>query len=307
MGRRRKGDKVDGWINLDKPPGMTSTQAVGKIRRIMNAQKVGHAGTLDPLATGILPIALGEATKTVPFAQDRLKTYVFTVQWGEQRDTDDGEGDVIETSDNRPTKEQIESILDKYTGNIEQTPPKFSAIKVDGKRAYDLARAGEDVELKSRIVYIESLQLIDTRTDEADFEVICGKGTYIRSLARDMALELGTCGYIKALRRTKVGPFHEDNAISLDKLEELDDIAAALLPLETALDDIPALAIKEAEMAKLKNGQALSFIAKPDFKRLEETGLAISDQTALALYKGKPIALVEIRGPEVKPVKVLNL
>ncbi|GJL84660.1 MAG: tRNA pseudouridine synthase B [Micavibrio sp.] len=307
MGRRRKGDKVDGWINLDKPPGMTSTQAVGKVRRIMNAQKVGHAGTLDPLATGILPIALGEATKTVPFAQDRIKTYVFTVQWGEQRDTDDGEGDVIETSGTRPTKEQIESILEKYTGNIEQTPPKFSAIKIDGKRAYDLARAGEDVELKSRIVYIESLQLTDVRDDEADFEVICGKGTYIRSLARDMALDLGTCGYIKALRRTKVGPFDEKNAISLDKLEELDDIAGALLPLETALDDIPALAIKEAEMAKLKNGQALSFIAKPDFKRLEETGLQESNQTALALYKGKPIALVEIRGPEVKPVKVLNL
>ena len=311
MARRRKGDKVDGWINLDKPPCMTSTQAVGKIRRLMNAQKVGHAGTLDPLATGILPIALGEATKTVAFAQDRLKTYMFRVRWGEQRDTDDGEGKIIATSDIRPTKEQIESILGKYTGEIEQTPPQFSAIKIDGKRAYDLARSGQDVEIKSRMVYIKSFQLLSARNDEADFEVICGKGTYIRSLARDMALDLGTCGYIAALRRIKVGPFDEDNAISLEKLEELSNSAArdeALLPLETALDDIPALAIREDEMTKLQYGQALSFIAKPDFKRLEESGLDKSTKTtALATCKGKPIAIVEIAGPDVKPVKVLNL
>ncbi len=311
MGRRnRKGDKVDGWINLDKPPGITSTQAVGKVRRILNAQKVGHAGTLDPIATGILPIALGEATKTVPFAQDREKTYIFTVSWGEQRDTDDSEGEAIATSDIRPAQEAIESLLPKYTGEIEQTPPKFSAIKIDGKRAYDLARDGQDVELKSRMVFIETFELLEAREDEADFEVTCGKGTYIRSLARDMALDLDTCGYISALRRTKVGPFTTDNAISLEKLEELSDSAArieALLPLETALDDIPALAIKENEMAKLKSGQALSFIAKPDFKRLSDEGLEGKEQTALAIYKGKPIALVEVKGPDIKPVRVLNL
>ncbi|HBR70095.1 MAG TPA: tRNA pseudouridine(55) synthase TruB [Rhodospirillaceae bacterium] len=311
MARKRKGEKVDGWINLDKPAGMTSTQAVGKVRWLFNAQKAGHAGTLDPLATGILPIALGEATKTVPFAQDRLKTYRFTVKWGEQRDTDDGEGSVIATSDMRPTLGQIESILGKYLGEIEQTPPKFSAIKIDGQRAYDLAREGQDVELKSRIVYVETLTILESKDDETAFEITCGKGTYIRSLARDMALDLGTCGYVSALRRTAVGPFTEENAISLEKLEELGDSPAlveALLPLETALDDIPALAIKENEAARLKSGQMLSFIARPDFKRLEETGLDEEGwQTALAVYKGKPIALVEIEGPDIKPVKVLNL
>jgi tRNA pseudouridine55 synthase len=311
MARKRKGDKIDGWINLDKPLGLTSTQAMAKVRWLMKAQKAGHAGTLDPLASGILPIALGEATKTISYIQDGLKTYSFTVQWGEQRDTDDSEGKAIGTSDVRPTKEQIESILPKFTGEIRQTPPKFSAIKIDGARAYDLAREGEEVELKERDVYIESLTLLEARRDNADFRMVCGKGTYVRSLGRDMGRELGTLGYISALKREKVGPFTLESAISLDKLAGLDDIArlneAVLLPLETALDDIPALAVREDEAARLRNGQVLAFISRPDFERLARAGLDGTPQAALVTCNSKPVALVETEGPEVRPVRILNI
>lgn len=311
MARRKKGDPINGWVNLDKPLGVTSTQAVGKIRRLYNAQKAGHAGTLDPLATGILPIALGEATKTIPFAQDRLKTYEFTIVWGEQRDTDDAEGKIINTSDIRPTAEQLKALLPQYTGEIEQIPPQFSAIKVDGERAYDLARDGETVKLKPRSVFIQSLEIIEATNDNATLRMTCGKGTYVRSLARDMAADLDTCGYIGMLRRTAVGPFTTENAIFLEKLEEMDDSAGrieALLPIDTALDDIPALPIKQDEAAKLKNGQALTLIARPDFDRLEKAGLGDQEtKTALATLNGKPIALIEANGPELKPVRVLNI
>lgn len=309
MARRRKGDKVDGWINFDKPLDMTSTQAVGKIRWLHNAQKAGHAGTLDPLATGVLPIALGEATKTIPFMQDAMKTYSFTISWGEQRSTDDREGEVIATSDHRPSHEDIEDALPAYIGDIQQTPPKFSAIKIDGQRAYDLARAGEDVEIKSREVYIESLELLDMRKHEADFRMVCGKGTYVRSLGRDLAEKLGTKGYISALRRDAVGGFTTETSISLDKLEELRDSARlgeALLPIQTALDDIPALALKENEIAPLKNGQALSFVSKPDFSRLEKSGIEPGVK-ALATFQGQAIALIEVSGAQVKPVRVFNI
>jgi tRNA pseudouridine55 synthase len=311
MARKRKGDKIDGWINLDKPLGLTSTQAMAKVRWLMKAQKAGHAGTLDPLATGILPIALGEATKTISYIQDGLKTYSFTVQWGEQRDTDDLEGKVIETSDARPSKEQIESILPRYTGEIMQTPPKFSAIKIDGARAYDLARDGEEVELKEREVYIETLGLLAVRPHDADFRMVCGKGTYVRALARDMGREMGCLGYITALKREKVGPFTLESAISLDKLAGLDDIArlneAVLLPLETALDDIPALALREDEAARLRNGQVIAFISRPDFERLNQAGLDGTLQPALALCNSKPVALVEAEGPQIRPVRILNI
>ncbi len=307
MGRRKKGDPVSGWINLDKPLGLTSTQAMAKVRWLLNAQKAGHAGTLDPLATGILPIALGEATKTVPFAQDRLKTYNFTITWGEQRDTDDSEGDVIETSDVRPAPDKIEALLPEFTGRIQQIPPKFSAIKIDGQRAYDLARSGEEVELKAREVFIESLALLETRANEADFTMLCGKGTYVRSLARDMAEKLGTYGYISALRRIGVGPFTDTDAISLEKLEKMGDKArGALLPLETALDDVPALAIKEGEMAKFRNGQSVSFVAKPDFERIKQIGLE-NDHIAVAMFQGIAVALVERQGPNIQPVRVFNI
>jgi tRNA pseudouridine55 synthase len=333
MARKRKGNKVDGWVNLDKPLGMTSTQAMAKVRWLMKAQKAGHAGTLDPLATGILPIALGEATKTISYIQDGLKTYSFTVQWGEQRDTDDSEGKVIATSDVRPSKEQIESILKNYTGTIMQTPPKFSAIKIDGARAYDLARDGEEVELKEREVFIQSLKICHPERsegshdnqgdsslalrmtaggmDQTSFRMVCGKGTYVRALARDMGLELGALGFITALKREKVGPFTLESSISLDKLAGLDDIArlneAVLLPLETALDDIPALAVREDEAARLRNGQVLAFISRPDFERLGRAGLDGTLRSALVTCNNKPVALVEAEGPEVRPVRILNI
>ncbi len=312
MGRRRKkGDPVSGWVNLDKPYGMTSTQAVGKIRRLMNAQKVGHAGTLDPLATGVLPIALGEATKTIPFAQDDIKTYSFTAVWGQQRDTDDAEGDVIATSDYRPVKEEIQAALPQFIGEIEQTPPKFSAIKVNGERAYDLARDGEEPELKSRIVYIDNLILKEARDNEADFEMTCGKGTYVRALTRDLGEVLGTKAYVGALRREKVGAFIAQNAISLDNLEEMDYVAArteALLPLQTVLDDIPALDLTEEETIRLRNGQALGFVSRPDFERLQKVGLGTKEnQTAVALLDGKPVALIDQVRAEIKPVRVFNI
>jgi tRNA pseudouridine55 synthase len=308
MGRRnKKGDKVDGWVNLDKPLGMTSTQAVGKIRRIMNGQKVGHAGTLDPLASGVLPIALGEATKTIPYIQDSLKTYEFTVTWGEQRSTDDAEGDVIASSDVRPTREAIEDALPAFIGDIEQVPPKFSAIKIDGQRAYDLARSGEEVEMKSRQVYIESLELLDCDAETASISMTCGKGTYVRSLARDLAIELGTYGYVSALRRVAVGGFTTNDTISLENIEELEHIAArdaALLPVQAVLDDIPALALKANEVTALRNGQALALISRSDFERIED--LDGSDE-ALATFQDKAVAIVDIEGPHVKPVRVFNL
>lgn len=311
MARKRKGDPVHGWVNLDKPYGMGSTQAVGKLRRLLNAQKIGHAGTLDPLATGVLPIALGEATKTIPYAQDAEKTYSFTVTWGEQRSTDDREGEVVATSHIRPTEQSIVDILEKFTGEVTQIPPVFSAIKIDGQRAYDLARAGENPEMKPRIVHIETLELIGTRDDEADFLVTCGKGTYIRSLARDMAKALGTKGYVSRLRRERVGCFTAENAISLDILEKMDYVAArceALLPLQTVLDDIPALALKADETARLRSGQVLTFSSRPDYQRLIDAGFGqIGIITALAVFENKPIALIEQEKAFVKPIRVFNL
>ncbi len=312
MGKKnKKGDPISGWVNLDKPYGMTSTQAVGKVRRFLNAQKVGHAGTLDPLATGVLPIALGEATKTIPFVQDDEKTYHFTIRWGEQRTTDDAEGEVISSSDNRPSKEEITELLPRFTGEIQQVPPHFSAIKIDGKRAYDLSRSGKDIELKPRTVTIEKLELIKTREHEADFEMICQKGTYVRSLARDMGQALECFGYVSALRRTTVGCFKAENAISLDILEKMDYVAArsvALLPVQTVLDDIPALAISLEETAKIRSGQSLELISRPDFERLTAKGLGTREtQLALALFEGQPVALIEQTKATVKPVRIFNL
>ena len=312
MGRRKKkGDPISGWVNLDKPYGMTSTQAIGKVRRLLNAQKIGHAGTLDPLATGVLPIALGEATKTIPFVQDDYKAYSFTVTWGEQRDTDDAEGDVIATSEHRPKKEDIEAALPQFTGEVEQTPPQFSAIKINGQRAYDIARSGDIPDIKSRIVYIEELHLKASRTDEADFEMLCGKGTYVRSIARDLGEVLGTKGYISALRREEVGCFFAEDAISLDNLEDLDYVAArsvALLPLQTVLDDIPALALTEEETTKIRNGQSLGSVSRPDFERLQKIGLGTKEtQMAVAYFQDNPVALVDQVRAEIKPVRVFNI
>ena len=311
MGRKKKGNVVNGWLNIDKPYGMTSTQAIGRVRRVLSPQKIGHAGTLDPLATGVLPIAMGEATKTIPYIQDAIKTYTFTVVWGQKRSTDDAEGDITEESDKRPTKEEIEAALPAFIGEIDQTPPVFSAIKIDGQRAYDLARQGERPEIKSRKTYIESFELIEARQDDADFRVVCGKGTYVRALARDIAVKMGTLGYVSELRREKVGIFTTESAISLDKLAQMEYVSAlneALQPLQIVLDDIPALSLKQEEAAMLKRGQILRLISKPDFDRLEQIGLGTTDKLqALAVFQDAPVALIEAKGAVVKPVRVFNL
>lgn len=316
MGRKRhKGNPVNGWVNLDKPAGITSTQALGKVRRYLSAGKAGHAGTLDPLATGILPIALGEATKTIPYVQDAIKSYQFTVQWGAQSNTDDSEGEIIATSDERPSTEEITALLPNYTGEITQTPPQFSAIKIDGQRAYDLARKGEDVQIKSRTVYIENIALDEHTGDESIFTVICGKGTYVRALARDFGADLGCYGHITALRRLSVGAFEECDAISLDKLEQMYDsaptidganaldVAEVLLPLDIALDDILAIHLSNNEVATLRCGQVLSFISKGDFHRVE----GMNGEIALALNDDTPVGIVKVEGPNVKTVRLFNL
>ncbi|WP_419903065.1 tRNA pseudouridine(55) synthase TruB [Kiloniella sp.] len=309
MARKKKGLPVHGWLVIDKPLGVTSTQIVGKARRFLNAQKVGHGGTLDPLASGLLPLAFGEATKTVSYAMDGRKSYRFAVKWGEATSTEDLEGDVIETSDHRPEKDDIIQALACFQGEISQVPPRYSAIKVDGKRAYDLARGGdEEFELKSRIVRIDRFELIEMRNeDEAVFEVDCGKGTYVRSLGRDVAKTLGTCAHVTELRRTRVGPFTLEHAISLESLEEIGHSPAAeehLLPVETALDDISALALSEAEVTRLRHGQPLSMIARHDLERI---GDLVNGEVFLATESGKPVALARFEKGEVRSVRVLNL
>lgn len=310
MPKQKKGIPVHGWLNLDKPQGLTSTQALGRVRRILNAQKLGHAGTLDPLATGILPIALGEATKTIPYAQDADKVYSFTVQWGEARDTDDCEGDVIGTSDKRPTRAEIEALIPRFIGDIEQTPPRFSAIKIDGQRAYDLARKGEEVEIKSRTVSVYELALLDVTADSATFELECGKGTYVRAIARDMGQILGCLGHVTALRRLAVGGFTEDNAISLDVFEKMMQSATpdqVLLPVETVLDDIPALAMTDAEISRIRQGQTLKFLSRPDYDHLSVAGVDDMTYLVLAVGDNKPLALLQKNGIELHPIKVFNL
>jgi tRNA pseudouridine55 synthase len=308
MARKRKGQPIHGWIILDKPSGMTSATAVGVVKRRMNAQKAGHAGTLDPLATGVLPIALGEATKTVSYIVDSRKRYRFTVRWGAETETDDSEGAVTRESPVRPGRDEIEAALDGFTGEIEQIPPAYSAIRVDGRRAYDLARGGAPPELAPRKVVIEEIRLTGCPdADHATIETVCGKGAYMRALARDLARALGTAGHLVALRRTAVGPFDEKVAISLDELGENMQSAPAsrhLLPVETALDDIPALAVTEVEAGSLRNGQAVSLLRKADLDRIAELR---DGDTVLATAGGRPVALTRYVAGEVRPVRVLKL
>jgi tRNA pseudouridine55 synthase len=308
MARKRRGQPVHGWVLLDKPYGMTSTAAVAAVRRIFDANKAGHGGTLDPLATGVLPIALGEATKTVAFVMSGEKSYRFTLRWGEARSTDDAEGKVTATSDRRPSRAEIEAALPRFIGEIEQVPPAFSAIRIDGERAYDLARAGEAVALAARTVTIHDFRLLDEPDrDHARFAVICGKGTYMRSLARDLALALGTVGHIAALRRTAVGRLGESRAISLESLKSLGHSAAAsgqLLPVETVLDDIPALALTDAEALRLRSGQSVGLLKLSDRERL---GLIKSGDLVCAMSGGKPVALARWDAGDLRPVRVLHI
>ncbi len=309
QGNQQKRDRRDvhGWVILDKPVGMTSTHAVAVLKRLFNAKRAGHAGTLDPLASGGLPIALGEATKTVPFVMDGRKRYRFTVCWGEERDTDDTEGQITQTSANRPTEAAIRALLPQFTGTVLQIPPQYSAIKIQGERAYDMARDGEVVPLQPRPVEIHELTLVEQQGNERSvFEAECGKGTYVRALARDMGRILGCYGHICALRRTICGPFTEDDMIPLADLEALCDRAAsgegsladALLPVETALDDIPALAVTRADAARLHRGQAVL---------LRGRDAPISNGTVYVTVGGRLLALAEIGNGELIPKRVFNL
>ena len=303
----RRGLPIHGWLVLDKPLGMSSSQAVGAVRRFLGAAKAGHGGTLDPLATGVLPIALGEATKTVAWAMAGRKTYRFTLRWGEARDTDDAEGKVTGTSPVRPSRAAIAASLADFTGRIQQRPPAYSALKLGGERAYALAREGAQVALASRPVDIHGLRLLEAGdADHAAFEAEVGRGTYIRALARDLGAALGTLAYITALRRLAVGRFGIEAATSLDNLAGLGHSAAAsghLLPIETALDDIPALALSEEEAHRLRCGQAVALSAS-ERARL---GSPEDGATVCATTGGKLVAVAEIAMGALKPVRVLNL
>lgn len=309
MARRKKGDAISGWICLDKPYDFGSTQAVGKVRWLYNAQKAGHAGTLDPLATGVLPIALGEATKTVSYMMEADKAYRFTIAWGTTTASFDREGAVTATSDVRPSREAVEAALPAFVGEIEQVPPAFSAIKVDGERAYDLARAGQAVELKARPVRIDSLTVLGAPdADHIELEMVCGKGTYVRALVRDLAERLGACGHLSALRRTRVGAFDEDRAITLENLEEMRHKPAlleALLPVETALDDIPVLAVTDEDAFKLKQGRSIVLV--PRQVDMLKSQLSPGSRSVSAMAGGVMVALCEMRAGRLEPARVFHL
>jgi len=308
MGRRSRGTPIHGWLIIDKPAGMTSTRVVGTVRRLTGAAKAGHGGTLDPLATGLLPVALGEATKTAGYVLGGSKRYRFTLRWGEARSTDDAEGVVIATSPVRPSAAEIRAALPAFLGPIEQVPPAYSAVHIEGERAYDLARAGGPVRLAPRPVLIHRFDLVDQPdADHAVFEVESGKGAYIRSLARDLGVALGGVGHVAALRRTAIGPFTEAQAISLESLGSLGHSPAALrqlLPVETALDDIPALALTETEANRLRCGQPVGLLRRQDLERI---GHLESGSLVCAMAGGKPVALARFEAGDLRPVRVLNL
>ena len=302
--KRRPKRDVDGWVLLDKPVGMTSTQAVGAVKWLFQAKKAGHAGTLDPLASGCLPVALGEATKTVPFVMDGRKVYRFTVRWGIQTDTDDSEGKAVETSEGRPSREEILAALPAFRGEIEQVPPAYSALKINGERAYDLARDGVQVELAARIVVVHSLELVEMPdADHAVFETECGKGTYVRSIARDLGRALGTRGHISALRRTRVGTFAEEELVPLAELratsEAMDDAPPmqALRPVEIGLDSLPSLRVSPADAARLVHGQPI--ILRGRDAPILEGPVAIT-------AGGRLVALGEAEAGEIHPKRIFH-
>ncbi|MBV9510605.1 MAG: tRNA pseudouridine(55) synthase TruB [Caulobacteraceae bacterium] len=315
MARRRKGRAVSGWIGLDKPPGLGSTQAVSRVRRAFDAQKAGHAGTLDPLADGVLPIALGEATKTVPYMMDADKAYNFVIAWGETTATLDREGEIIARSDVRPSPEAAAAALARFVGEIEQVPPAYSAIKVDGERAYDLAREGVEVTLAARRVLIHSAVVTDAPdADHLEIEIECGKGTYVRALARDLAAALGACGHVSRLTRTRVGAFRLDDAIALEKLEGLCDRGDGLeflFPVETALDDIPALAVTTEDAFRLSQGRPIVLLPGQIETLRTRLGSADGDgsasRTVLAKAGSLAVAICEMRAGALSPLRVFNL
>ncbi|MEI2385639.1 tRNA pseudouridine(55) synthase TruB [Breoghania sp. JC706] len=298
---------IDGWLVLDKPVGLTSNDALSRLKRLFHPKKVGHAGTLDPAASGCLPVAFGEATKTVPYVMDGRKVYRFTVRWGEETDTDDTEGSVIETSDMRPDTNEIREILPEFTGTIEQVPPKFSAIKIAGERAYDLAREGQEVEMQPREIEVHRLDLVDMPdSDTAVFETECGKGTYVRALARDMGRRLGTRGHVVELRRLLVGPFGEDDMVTLEELAEaaeeaetpVEALEAELLGLETALEALLEVPVNRNDEARLRRGQGII---------LRGRDAPILGGEVYVTCQGRLVAICTAEGGELKPRRVFTV
>lgn len=290
---------ISGWVVLNKPYDMTSTQAVGKVRWLFGAAKAGHAGTLDPLASGILPIALGEATKAVPQVQDGTKIYRFAIKWGSATTTDDAEGTVVATSDVRPERVALEAVLPQFTGTIWQRPPIFSALKVDGERAYDLARAGEAVELQPRQIDVDAIELIEHGAEESVLEVTCGKGTYVRALARDIAETLGTRGHVSMLHRSAVGPFHDQDAVTIDQLEALppEERDALLKPVASGFADLPEIRLDPQQATAVRHGNAVL---------LTGAGAPISLEECWVSFKGEVLATGWVEFGQFKCRRVFN-
>ncbi len=301
MARKRKGRAVHGWLVVDKPAGVSSTAVVGKVRRALDAAKAGHAGTLDPAATGVLAVALGEATKTVPFVTEALKGYRFALRFGAATDTDDAEGTVIETSDARPTDAQIEAALAGFRGDIMQVPPQFSAVKVEGERAYDIAREGEVMELAARPLFVERLEMVERPdADTVVLEMVCGKGGYVRAIARDLGRALGCLGHVAWLRRAWSGPFDADAGLSLDEIERLagtPELDAHLLPLSVALGDLAQVRLSDEGAARVRNGNPGAVMhAKAEF-----------GETCWASHRGAAVAVGRYLAGMFHPDRVFNL
>jgi len=290
---------ISGWVVLDKPYDMTSTQAVGKVRWLFGAAKAGHAGTLDPLATGILPIALGEATKAVPQVQDGTKIYRFAIKWGSATTTDDAEGSVVASSEIRPDRAALEAVLPDFTGTILQRPPIFSALKIDGERAYDLARAGETVELQPREIDVDAIELIEHGSEQSVLEVTCGKGTYVRSLARDIAEALGTRGHVSMLHRAAVGPFHDEDALTIDQLEALplEDRDALLKPVSAGFADLPEIRLDAQQATSVRHGNAVL---------LTGAGAPVSLDECWVSFRGEVLATGWVEFGQFKCRRVFN-
>ena len=300
MARKRKGRDISGWLIIDKPAGMTSTAVVNKVRWALEAKKAGHAGTLDPEATGLLAVALGEATKTVPYVTHAMKAYIFTVRLGQATNTDDSEGEVIAESDLRPTDDEIKAALGQFVGDIMQVPPKFSAVKIDGQRAYKLARDGEDVEIAARPLWVEELVMVDRPDpDHVVLEMTCGKGGYVRSIARDLGAALGCYGHVTELRRVWAGPFDVEDAISLQTVEDLartPELDAYLRPLEEGLADLPELRCTAEGAARLRNGNPGMVLA---------SDVEYGDE-AWASFQGRAVAVGTYKGGELHPTRVFR-
>ncbi|WP_312524613.1 tRNA pseudouridine(55) synthase TruB [Paracoccus sp. (in: a-proteobacteria)] len=295
---RKKGRDISGWLIIDKPAGVGSTDVVSKVRWALDAKKAGHAGTLDPDATGVLAVALGEATKTVPYLTEALKCYEFTVIWGAETTSDDASGDIVKTSENRPSRDQISAALPAFIGDIMQVPPRVSAVKVDGARAYDLAREGEEVDLAARPLWVEELELLDVREGQADLRMTCGKGGYVRAIARDLGRALGCLGHVLCLRRIWSGPFDAAEGIAFDRIDRANqaEIEAMLLPLSAALVDLPQLQATEIGQVRILNGNPGQVLGHAEY-----------GSEVWVSREGRPLCIGNYMGGEVQPTRVFNL